>query len=114
MKVNPIGIQSYQQLNRNEKPSGQANGAQTQIQDGIVKSDQNQLTIKPAAEESSRIAVKAARGSYADLLSPQEKQALDLLFSRYRDNSRFGPAYKSSEPSQNETESLGSLVDVKV
>lgn len=114
MKVSPIGIQSYQQLNRNEKPSGQASNTRPQINDSVIKSGDDNLTIRPAAEETSRLAVKSPKGSYADLLSPQEKQALDLLFSRYRDNNRFGSAYQSVEQSQDNTESLGSLLDIKV
>lgn len=114
MKISPIAIQSYQQLNQNQKPADQASNSQEKLSEGVSKSAESRLTIRPAANETSRLAVKSSRGSYADLLSPQEKQALDLLFNRFRDSQRFGPAYRSEEQSQGDAENLGSLVDVKV
>lgn len=109
MKINPIGISSYQQLtgqDASRKPSAdkkaEAPGAQSTV------------LITPQSEaKSSRLAVKAEAGSYADFLSPEEKNALELLFSRYTDRGRFGPSYSRNATEQEESVRLGNVVDLK-
>lgn len=103
MKVNPIGIQSYQQINRNDR--------QTQIEkEAQLPQSGEKVTIKPQEEVSSKVAVKAKVESYDTMLTPQEKQALDLLFSRFKESGRFG--YSGTDEIENK--SLGNFVDVKV
>jgi len=104
MKVNPIGIQSYQQINRNDR--------QPQIEkETPFQLPGDKVTIQPQDEVSqSKVAVKAKVESYDAMLSPQEKQALDLLFSRFKESGRFG--YSGTE--ETDSKSLGNFVDVKV
>ena len=110
MKVDTIGINSYQQLT----------GQETNRQKGTENSEelaQAQKTVTiPVQEqsESSRLAVKAPSGSYAEFLSPEERNALDLLFSRYSDRAAFNRDY-SPKSNNNENDShLGNTIDLKV
>ncbi|RKX29921.1 MAG: hypothetical protein DRP47_00425 [Candidatus Zixiibacteriota bacterium] len=107
MKINPIGIQSYQQLNNQRKniPS-QAEKA------GMPE---RSLTISPKEITArSEVAIKAPEGSYADFLSTEEKSALDMLFRRYADSDRFGPSFNRDVDSGNREDSLGRVIDLKV
>ncbi len=108
MKVNPIGIQAYEQLTQREQAPGAPGEKQVQ------STPEKPVHITPQAEAaSSKLAVKAPAGSYADFLSPEEKQALDLLFSRFRDSGRFGAGYAKDNSSAAETVTVGNLLDVK-
>ncbi|MFQ5454450.1 MAG: hypothetical protein ACE5D6_09735, partial [Candidatus Zixiibacteriota bacterium] len=90
MKINPAGIQFYQQVNKQENQSVQQNSIA-----GKTHKIDKQITITPHNKSSiSKLAVKAGAGNYADFLTPQEKSALDILFSRFKDSERFGPGYK--------------------
>ena len=108
MKVNPIGIQAYEQLTQREQAPGAV--ADKQVQ----STPEKPVQITPQAEAaSSKLAVKAPAGSYAEFLSPEEKQALDLLFSRFRDSGRFGPGYGKDNAAAAEAVTVGNLLDVK-
>ncbi|HKK20141.1 MAG TPA: hypothetical protein VJ983_01610 [candidate division Zixibacteria bacterium] len=105
MNINPVGIQSYQQINvreDNQTQKSQDSAAQAQA-----------VSIEPQDLAPSKVAVKASSGSYAQYLSPEEKNALDLLFARFQNADRFGPGYTENDPSA-ETGPLGKLIDVKV
>lgn len=106
MKINPIAIQSYQQLNnRQNQVNEQA--------DRNHKTD-DILNIKPQEiSDRSEIAVRPPEGTYAEFLSPEEKSALELLFNKYQDSDRFGSAFnKNIARSENKT--LGKIIDVKI
>jgi len=109
MKVNPIGIQSYQQLlKRDEPPAARADGAAT-------ATETTKTTVEPQdAAVSSRLAVKASGGSYADYLSAEEQRTLDILFDRLRNSDRFGAAYGRGASAEQTSSGLGKVVDVKV
>ncbi len=110
MQVNPIGIQSYQQVTQRENsPASQAEG-----KDKSQKSP-SKVTITPHDElAGSKMAVKAPRGTYADALTDVEKKALDLLFSRFRGSGRFGPGYAAGTATDDDARLVGNMVDVKV
>lgn len=109
MKINPVGIQSYQQVDHRERPAGSAAGSE-------VKPNQDKtVSIVPQSETAgSSLAVKAPRGSYTEFLTPEEKQAMDLLFSKYRNSERFGNGYQRDAGESAAMKSLGNVVDVKV
>ena len=110
MKINPIGISSYQQLTGQE--ARRKSVAPENEQTGQSKAT---VAIPPQNEtQSSRLAVKVEGGSYADFLSPEEKNALDLLFSRFTDRSRFGQKYNHQTVADEENGQLGRVVDLKV
>ncbi len=109
MKVNPIGIQSYQQLNRRENQPPAAGADQNR-----TKETAEPVAINPQQDAaSSRLAVKAPSGTYAEFLSVEEKQALDILFSRFQDSARFGPGYNEDATAGTEERELGNILDVK-
>ncbi len=108
MKVNQIGIQSYQQLNRRDN-------AAIQKENSSARGTDSTLVIEPQVESStSKLAIKAPDNSYAEYLTADEKRALDLLFSRFKDTGRFG-AYSPAENENTATDAtLGRIIDVKV
>lgn len=108
MKVNQIGIQSYQQLNRRDvQPPSSQDATTRQATDAAV-------SIPPQAEGSgSRLAVAAPK-SYAEFLSADERKALDLLFARFKDTGRFGTNYKADAAGEAADPAVGQLIDVKV
>ena len=116
MKVNPVAIQSYQQIVRKEPQQQSPVDTQTKKRGDVAVISGDQITIRPTAPISgSQVTVKATNGSYADLLSPPEKQALDLLFTKFRDSQRFGSSYQiNDDQATGKSRNLGQLVDVKV
>lgn len=109
MKVNPIGIQSYQQVNRQSRPEVQP---EAHPDKGGVSPD---LTITPQATvEKPALSVKGPSGDYGKYLSTEEKQALDQLFIKYQENGRFGSSYQSGTGKSGSEDCLGRTVDVKV
>ena len=109
MKVNPLGIQAYQHLSRQERQSPETNGAR------IGQMVEQKVVIEPQAPvNKSTLAIKAPSGSYAKFLSAEERQALDLLFARFGDTNRFGVAYASEAEDPDAGAGLGRMVDVKV
>lgn len=109
MKVNPLGVQAYQQLTRQEKPTAERPEAST------INGGEEKIVIKPQpAVTKSVLAVKAPSGNYSKFLSVEERQALDLLFARFSDNARFGSASTVSAENAESGANLGKVVDIKV
>lgn len=109
MKINPLGVQTYQQLARKDQ-------ADTVSKDTkAVESGNRMAAITPQSETSgSRISISAAKGSFSEQLSAEERQALEILFTRFKQTDRFGPSYRSQSAPPNETSTLGGMLDVKV
>jgi hypothetical protein len=108
MQINPVGVQSYQQLNRQEKATNLANETGQAV-------ESKKVTISPSDQSSeSRLAVKVPRGSYADNLSGAETRALDLLFGRFTDAARFGPGYSDDAEGVAAETGMGNVIDLKV
>lgn len=109
MKINPLGIQSYQQLERRDGPNG------TVTDRGKLGKAENSVTISPqTAGASSQLAVKAPKGDYTEFLTPEERSALEILFRRFNDPARFGPAYQREADTAGENTMVGHFIDVKV
>jgi len=100
MNINPIGINTYQNLN------DQARAAEKKIDQQTAQPQAGEAAISEV--KTSSLAVKAPSSSYSDFLSPEEKQALDVLFKRYNDNNSI-----RVENDQNDAP-LGSIIDIKV
>ena len=109
MKINPIGIQSYQQLERRDKPAETAPDGKK-----LSKAGESVTISLQAAGASSRLAVKAPRGDYTEFLTPEERNALEILFRRFNDPARFGPAYQREADTAGENPVVGHFIDVKV
>jgi len=109
MKVNPLGIQAYQHLNRPDRQPNEAGGSR------IGQTPEQKVVIEPQATVArSPLAIKAPSGSYAKFLSVEERQALDLLFARFSDTSRFGAGYTADTEKTESDAGLGRMVDVRV
>jgi len=109
MKINPLGIQSYQHLNRQNQTSV------ANAEANVEKAPEKKVIVEPNdVSKKSALAVKIPRGSYAQHLSTEERQALDLLFSKFRDGSRFGSEYSTAEEKVTDQPALGQVIDVKV
>ncbi len=109
MKVNPVGIQAYQNLTRQDKPAAERPDS------AIARGGEEKVVIEPQPSViKSALAVKAPSGDYSKFLAPEERQALDLLFSRFSDSSRFGTGYSAEVDGTDSKGGLGRMVDVKV
>jgi hypothetical protein len=109
MKVNPLGIQAYQHLTRQDKP------AADRPDSAITRAGEDRVVIEPQPSVTkSALAVKAPSGDYSKFLEPEERQALDLLFARFSDRSRFGPGYTAETNAADQNSGLGRVIDVKV
>lgn len=107
MQVNPVGVQNYQQLNRQDKTAGGAD-------ETGKAAESKKVTIDPSEQTGeSRLAVKVPQGSYADNLSGAEMRALDLLFNRFTDAARFGPGYSKDADSNSAEAGVGNVIDMK-
>ncbi len=110
MKIDPVGIQSYQQVTKRDQ---QAAPMAPESQERQLA--EARVTIEPQREiATSKMAVKAPAGQYAEFLSVDERKALDLLFSRFRDGSRFGPGYSNGSETTATDVHIGRIIDVKV
>jgi hypothetical protein len=108
MKINPVAIQSYQQVDRQERPVQRP-------ADNSPQAARESVTIKPQSEtERSRMAVNATGVNYAENLTSEERQALELLFGKFRDSGRFGNSYRASGEEATQDSHLGQVLDIKV
>ncbi len=128
MNINPLGISAYGKTDVTRKTPDAAQRAQEQFaleaqksatQDNAdvkrsAKSEQsNSVTIaKRGSETSSSLAVKA-QSDFTQLLSAEEREAIDLLFAKYTQNERSDVSY-SAKGQQNNTPRLGGSVDFRV
>ena len=105
MKINSIGINAYQEM------TGKAQANKKPVE--LNKSEQVQKTGKiqiPSRVDrvGSDLSVKLEGENYAEMLSPEEKQALELLFEKYGDKRGIANSSTTNRPG------LGTFVDVKL
>jgi hypothetical protein len=107
MKINPIGIDSYRNTMGNQAiDNKQINAEKKQVE------NDPKIKIPPQLDKtSSELAVKLKSGAFSDLLSAEEKEALELLFARYQ-NGETGSVYKRD--GETSKEHLGNFVDVRL
>ena len=109
MKINAAAIQSYQQITRQNRPGSE------QAEQTANRTAEKAVTIRPQeAGQSSRLAVQAQNGDYSEFLTTEENQAMEMLFSKFKDSDRFGPSYQRGLDSADSRSPVGQLVDVKV
>jgi hypothetical protein len=128
MNINPLGISAYGKADVTRKNPDAAQRAQEQFaieaQTGattentdsrrVTKAEQDKpvTMAKRDAETSSSLAVKA-QGEFAQMLSPEEREAIDLLFEKYTQGQKSGTSY-GAKGEQNNTARLGASVDFRV
>ncbi len=109
MRINPAGIQIYQQQSEAEK-------LQRMTRDNAKVKEAAEATVPQKARETERslssISVKANENISKDALSSEERAALDLLFSRFANNARFQTARQGIQPDDDVRP--GQLIDIKV
>lgn len=105
MKINSIGINAYQEMagrsQANKKP------VETNITNQIQKTEKIQIPSR-INRLGSDLSIKLEGEEYADMLSPEEKQALELLFEKYGDKRGITNSNAANRPG------LGTFVDVKL
>ncbi|HWR83006.1 MAG TPA: hypothetical protein VN285_06870 [Candidatus Deferrimicrobium sp.] len=108
MKINPVGIQAYQQVDRRSFPTG------SPAEGEALHQNDRTFTISPQAPEAvSRLAVRPLKGNYSDVLTPEERRALELVFAHLRNSARFGAAYERDIDAAGEGTTLGRIIDLK-
>jgi hypothetical protein len=109
MKVNPVSIQAYQQLTRRETPATQTESSQKSAATDRVVIEPQKNTV------GSSLAVKAPSGTYAEYLTPEENQALEMLFAKFRGTAeRLGSGYQDDVDNAGADAHVGRMIDVKV
>ncbi|MEW5924237.1 MAG: hypothetical protein AB1746_09635 [Candidatus Zixiibacteriota bacterium] len=105
MKINPIGIDSYRQAM--EKPQVEKR-SETDTSNQAVSTDRVNITDR-ADRVNSKLGVRLQPGTFVDMLSSEEKQAVELAFEKYA-----GAGRTYARDGANDTARTGSLVDVKL
>jgi hypothetical protein len=107
MNINSIGINAYRQTTAEsqiQKKNGTAVDNKPQADGVTIPGQENNIT--------SKLAVQLKRGKFADMLTNEERQALELIFEKFRlaglENENYGDKKAPS------TEHLGKIVDVKL
>ena len=105
MKINSIGINAYQEM------TGRAQASKKPVE--TIKNEQIQKPGKvqiPSRTDrvGSDLSIKLDGEDYAEMLSPEEKQALELLFEKYGDKRGITNSSSTNRPG------LGTFVDVKL
>ena len=109
MKINPIGIRSYQQLTRPEFP------AKVVLESAVAPQAHGSVTISPQSGGiGSRLAVQAPNVEVFDALTVHERKALELILMKMRDATGTGAAYGRIKSEADTNGLLGRIIDVKV
>lgn len=105
MKINSIGINAYQEMTgraqANRKP------VETNKSEQVQKTEKIQIPGR-VDRVGSDLSVKLEGEDYAKMLSPEEKQALELLFEKY------GARRGNENSNATNRPELGTFVDVKL
>ncbi|MEK7774674.1 MAG: hypothetical protein AAB305_02170 [Candidatus Zixiibacteriota bacterium] len=73
------------------------------------------VAIRPQPKQaSSALAISAPKGSFSEFLTVDEQKALDMIFAKYNDPTRFGQAYNRDSTATTESSPVGRIIDVKV
>lgn len=107
MKINSIGINAYRQtITENQKriPTPEGNTKPHSVDRVLIPGQENSIT--------SKLAVQLKGGKFADMLTPEERQALELIFEKFR-LAGLGDEHYAQKAVQ-KSEHLGKVVDVKL
>ncbi len=109
MKINAVGIDAYRQMQNDSK----VNSRQVATQNQSKAENTGKVNLPGQTSRiSSKLAVKLQEGSFDDLLSTEEKQALEMMFDRFKTAGMLDGGY--AEDGAVEQPILGTLVDVKL
>ncbi len=105
MKINATGIDAY----RNITGENQINRKPVSTDNRAEQGDKVQIPVQDKAP-GSKLSVNLKNGSFADMLSPEERQALEMIFEKFR--GAEGRSYEKSGTVDKPR--LGSIVDIKL
>jgi hypothetical protein len=105
MKINPVGVETYRQAMTRPAVDNRT------VAENKPKVNETKINIPNETERTgSKLSVKLKPGTFTDMLSSEEKQALDMLFAKYN-NIKQGDYSRSNETGETQ---LGNLVDIKL
>ncbi len=108
MKINPSAIHTYRQLEQQNRPVAVAVEAGEQALAGRM------TAISPQnAHAGSRVAVSAPKADYTEYLTPEERQAFEVVFHRFHGPTRIERAYQPDQPTPAHGLLAGRIIDVK-
>lgn len=108
MKVNAIGIENYRQAMDNTRVQNQP---ATESKKQAEKTDRIEIPGQ-RQKVGSDLSVRLRPGSFADMLSNEEKQAFELVFQKFN-GLRAGEGVYAKNGGTNESH-LGNYLDVKL
>jgi hypothetical protein len=106
MKINSIGIEAYRHMAGKQQVN---NRSEVDIKRQDVKSEQIQIPVQ-TDKVGSDLSVKLKPGTFVDMLSSEEKQAVNILFKKYADAAES----VLSKDGATVNNQLGRHVDVKL
>jgi len=113
MKVNPVGINSYRQAMERPQAENRQNvdSKTTQTAKTAAKTESVNITDQ-IGRVGSKLAVHLKPGTFVDMLSAEEKQAMQMAFEKYSASEAENGTYAKNGASEMTVK--GSLVDVKL
>lgn len=107
MNINAVGINAYRQLDTDNQTARRQNAEQTT--NSTTAREQVEITGQ-AAKTGSALGVKINRGAFEDILTTQEKEALEMVFAKFRSAAALTSTYERD--GHNDKSPLGTMVDV--
>jgi hypothetical protein len=108
MKINPIGINAYQQIARTGKAAPSAAG-NNQLPAA------SQVKIQPQSPQApSRVSIKPHSANNESIMTVAERNALDSLLKIVNEKSAANAGYARDNRTVENPEAIGNFIDVKV
>lgn len=108
MRINPAGIQVYQQQTEADRLQ-RLNKDQAKVKESELAAP---AQPKEVEQSLSQVGVKAGSNISREMLSDEERAALDMLFARFQNNSRFQSVRQGVSPESDARP--GQVIDIKV
>jgi hypothetical protein len=109
MKINPIGIQAYRQTVGEAQVNKKATSTES-----VNNPGQTDRVVIPGQGDAtgSKLSVQLKNGNFLDMLSTEERKALEMLFDKFKNAGSEGLTYEKKGTS--EKSRLGNIVDVRL
>lgn len=107
MNINPVGINAYRQLDTDNQTARRQNAEKTTT--STVNPEPVEISGQ-TAKTGSALGIRVNRGAFEDILTAQEKEALEMVFEKFRSAAALTATYERD--GQSEKTQLGKIVDV--
>jgi len=107
MNINSVGINAYRQLDVDNQVSRRQDADQT------ARSQETKTPVEIAGQTTqtkSALGVKLNRGAFDEILNTQEKEALEMVFEKFRSAAAMTATYEKNGSA--DKPQLGTIVDV--